>query len=67
MDVERLFGAVPRYRIFVRGFPKGVSEKSLREHFEPCGEIREVQLPKKKDFHDMRSVWKLNIVSKTWS
>jgi RNA recognition motif-containing protein len=38
-----------RFRVFIQGFPKGVSEKSLKEHFEPCGEIRQVTMPKKKD------------------
>ena len=37
------------FRVFVQGFPKAISEKHLKEHFEPCGEIREVTLPKKKD------------------
>lgn len=39
-----------RYRVVVQGFPKAISEKNLREHFEPCGEIQEIKMPKKKDW-----------------
>lgn len=46
---EKREQAKHEFRVFIQGFPKGVSEKSLKEHFEPCGEIRQVTMPKKKD------------------
>eukprot|EP00435_Cladocopium_sp_Y103_P051906 s689_g16.t1 len=46
---EKREQAKHEFRVFIQGFPKGISEKSLKEHFEPCGEIRQVTMPKKKD------------------
>lgn len=37
-----------QFRVFVSGFPKTSSEHSLREHFEPCGEISHLSIPKKE-------------------
>ncbi|CAK9068788.1 unnamed protein product [Durusdinium trenchii] len=52
-----------QYRVVVQGFPKAISEKNLREHFEPCGEIQEIKMPKKKD-GELRGVAFISFASK---
>jgi len=46
---EAIAASNKEFRIFVRGFPKPSSEESIKEHFEPCGKIRKLVMPKKKD------------------
>jgi len=37
-----------QFRVFVSGFMKSSTEALLREHFEPCGEISHISIPKKE-------------------